>query len=54
MGYNPRVNPAHHGSGRVEKKVQISVWIKIEPNPLRTRLIWVKPVMNQFGLPTRQ
>jgi len=38
MGYNPRVNPAHHGfgSGWLEKKLQISIQIKIELNPLRT------------------
>jgi len=41
MGYNPRANPAHHGFrlSWVEKKLQISVWVKIEPNSLRTRLI---------------
>jgi len=36
MGYNPRVNPVHHGfgSGWIEKKLQISVQVKNEPNPL--------------------
>jgi len=47
MGYNLRANPTHHefGSDWVEKKLQISVQIKIESNPLRTRLIQVKLVM---------
>jgi len=45
MGYNPRVNPAHHvfGSGWVEKKLQILVRVKNEPNPLKTQLIRVEP-----------
>jgi len=48
MDYNPRANLAHHGfgSGWVEKKLQISVRVKNEPNPLRTRLIRVEPVMS--------
>jgi len=56
MGYNPRANPAHHGfgSGWVEKKLQISVWVKNEPNPLKTQLIRVEPVMNQVGSPICQ
>jgi len=56
MGYNLRVNSAHHGfgSGWVEQKLQISVQIKNEPNPLRTRLIWVEPVISRVGEPTRQ
>ena len=51
MGYNPRANPAHHGFGPgwVEKKLQISVRVKNEPNPLRTRLIRVEPVISQVG-----
>ena len=46
MGYNPRANPTYHGFGLdwVEKKLQISVQVKNEPNPLRTRLIRVEPV----------
>jgi len=49
MSYNPQVNPAHHGfgSGRIEKKLQISIRTKIEPNLLRTRLIRIEPVMSQ-------
>jgi len=56
MGYNPRANPAHHGfgSGRVEKELQISVRVKNEPNPLKTLLIRVEPVMSRVGSPTRQ
>jgi len=56
MGYNPRANPAHHGFrlGWVEKKLQISVRVKNEPNPLRTRLIWVEPVMSRVDSPTCQ
>jgi len=56
MGYNPRANPTHHGfrPGWVEKKLQISVRVKNEPNPLRTRLIQVELVMSRVGSPTRQ
>jgi len=56
MGYNPRASPAHHGfgSGWIEKKLQISVRVKNEPNPPRTRLIRVEPVMSRVGSPTRQ
>jgi len=56
MGYNPRANPIHHGfgSGLVEKKLQILVRVKNEPNPLRTRLIRDEPVMSRVGSPTRQ
>jgi len=46
MGYNPRANPAHHGfePDWVENKLQISVQVKNEPNPLRTRLIRVEHI----------
>jgi len=56
MGYNPRANLAHHGfgTGWVEKKLQILVQVKNEPNPLRTRLIWVEPVMSRIDSLTRQ
>ena len=56
MGYNPRTNPIHHRfeSGWVEKKLQISVRVNNEPNPLRIRLIRVEPVMSRVGSPTRQ
>jgi len=55
MGYNPRANPAHRGFGLdwVEKKLQISVRVKNEPHPLRTRLIRVEPMMSRVGSPTR-
>ena len=41
MGYNPQANLTHHGFGPswVEKKLQISVRLKNEPNPLKTRFI---------------
>jgi len=56
MSYNPRANPAHHRfeSGWVEKKLQISVRVKNESNPLRTQLIQVEPMMCQIGSPTQQ
>jgi len=56
MGYNPRANPAHNGfgSGWVEKKLQISVRVKNESNPLKNRLIRVEPVMSRVGSPTCQ
>jgi len=57
MGYNPRVNPAHHGFGsdRVEKKLQISVRVKNELDSLKTRFIRIEPVMSRIGgSPTHQ
>jgi len=51
MGYNPRANPTDHGfgSGWVEKKLQISIWVKNEPNSLRTRLIRVELVIARLA-----
>jgi len=56
MGYNPRAKLAHHGFGPgwVEKSLQILVQVKNEPNPLRTRIIRVEPVMSRVGSLTRQ
>ena len=56
MGYNPRANLAHHGFGSswVEKELQISVRVKNKPNPLRTRLIRIEPVMSRVGSSTRR
>jgi len=36
MDYNPRANPTHHGFGPgwIEKKLQISIWVKNEPKPI--------------------
>jgi len=43
------------GSDRVglKKKLQILVRVKNEPNPLKTQLIWVEPMISQVGSPTR-
>jgi len=56
MGYNPPANLTHHRfrSGWVEKKLQILIRVKNEPNPLRTRLIRVEPVMSRVDSPTHQ
>ena len=52
--YEPTLLITGSGPVGLKKKLQISVRVKNEHNPLRTRLIRVELMMNRVGSPTRQ